>query len=409
MKKDRHKPIFIANRVQQVFDLIFYGGEFWYHKNGCYRPAEMVIRNFLQTELGKYFSSRFVSEVLYVLQSRCYTKNVKVNPQLISFKNGVYDWIEDKLYSHKEVSDQRFMTQLPVNFNPKAKCTRIDRFLDEVMRPEDKKALLQFIGYCLIPTTRFEKAMMLVGDGANGKSTFLKTLIALIGKSNTSTLSLYDLSHRFRLAEIVGKLVNVFPDLPYKKIQDSSAFKAIVSGDPITAEKKYLKPFTFEPFTKLIFSTNKLPQIQDISHAFFRRWLIVQFPNTFEGDKKDPGLLSQLTTQHELEGLLLLAIEGLNSLYEAEDFAESQGMRDMREEYERMNNPVSVFIDERCNVGPDYKVGKVILYEDFKHFVSNEKLPLLSQIEFNKELSKQIPTLKEISGKERYWRGIAIS
>ncbi|OGW16728.1 MAG: hypothetical protein A3G93_08450 [Nitrospinae bacterium RIFCSPLOWO2_12_FULL_45_22] len=407
-KSERPEPIFIANRVEQEFDLIFYGGQFWYYNEGCYRPAEMEIREFLQTVLGKDFSSHFVKEVFYVLESRCFKKAIASDPGFINLRNGVYDWINAKLYPHSEMPDKRFIYQLPVSFNPKAKTPRIEKFLSEVVRPEDKKALLQFVGYCLIPTTRFEKAMMLLGEGANGKSTLIKILISLLGKDNVSTLSLHDLSHRFRLADLVGKLLNVFPDLPYRRLQDTANFKGLVSGDPITAERKYQRPFTFENFARLVFSTNKLPPTLDVSPAFFRRWLLIEFPNSFYGKDRDPGLLSRLTTREELEGFLLMAIEGLNSLYEAEEFTESQDMKDLRTEYERTSNPVNAFLEEQCQVDADAEIENAELFTAFRRYMFKEKLPSIGRNDFYKELKKIVPSLVEVRDSSRRYRGIKV-
>jgi len=234
----------------------------------------------------------------------------------------------------------------------------------------------------------------------------LKTFMRIIGKLNASTLSLYDLSHRFRLAEIVSKLANIFPDLPYKRLEDSSIFKAVVSGDHITGERKYGNPFTFVPFAKLIFSANRMPTTADISPGFFRRWLIIEFPFSFYGKDRDTRLLSKLTTEEELEGLLMSAIKGLKSLHENGDFQESQGMKDMKAEYERMNNPVAEFIEACCMVDPNVEIEKTKLYEKFREYTVEHKLQSLGRNDFYKELQKQVPSIVDVHDVSRRWRGI---
>ena len=399
-------PIFIADQVMKKFDLIFYGVQFWCNRNGCYVPAEMEIRNFLQSLLKNKFSSHNVKEILFALESKVYKEQVDSEPNFINFKNGIYDWSKKEFCEHGKRNDLKFMNQIPVNFNKNAEYPKIQKFLSEVVSEEDQKVLLQFLGYCLIPTTQYEKAMMLVGDGANGKSTLLKVIIALIGGENSSTLSLFDLSHRFRLAEIVGKLVNIYPDLPNKKLMESSIFKALVAGDPITAERKYSKPFTFRSFAKLIFSTNKLPPTYDISPAFFRRWLIIEFPNAFYGKKRDTKLLSKLTTQEELEGLLQLAIKGLHTLNDTGDFHTSERMGKIISEYERVNNPVTAFIEEKCIIALGAEIKKVELYAAYQLFVFDEKLTALGRNEFAKELKRHVPALTEVHDTSKRWRGI---
>ncbi len=401
-------PIALAEQIENGLDVIHYGGQFWYNKNGCYRPAEMELRNYLQGKLGNEFSQHKVNQVFYTLLSRVRVEKLDTPSDWINFKNGVYNFREGRFYSHKEKKDIKFMNQIPVDYNEEAKCPRIEQFLSEVVSPEDRRTLLQFLGYCLVPTTRFEKALMLIGDGANGKSTFIKLMTAMIGQENISNLSLVDLSKQFRLSGIVGKMVNIYPDLPYKNVADLSVFKAVVSGDPITGEKKFGNSFTFVPYAKMVFSTNKLPTTQDISPAFFRRWLIVEFPNSFNGKQRDTGLLDKLITNEALQGLAQSAIECLIELYENEAFSESSKMQELLGSYERANNSVAAFIKERCETGESLEIHKTALYKSYKNFAHDEGLQMLGRNDFNKELRKQLPSLMEVSDSSRRWRGITV-
>lgn len=402
------KPISLAKQIIEEYDVIYYGGQLWYNKNGCYRLADMELRNYLQERLGDEFSSNKVKQVLYALQSRVYKEMFAPETCWINFRNGVYNWVEDSFHLHGDRNDVKFMNQIPVDFNKEAKCPMIETFLSEVITPEDKGVLLQFLGYCMIPTTKLEKAMMLIGEGANGKSTFLKVMTAMIGQENISNLSLFDLEKRFRLVGIVGKLVNIYPDLPNKNLVEIGIFKAVVSGDPLTGERKYGTAFSFNPYAKMLFSTNKLPTTQDISPAFFRRWLIIEFPNTFNGKQRDPGLLTKLSSREELEGLVQLSIRGLNELYSDEEFSESHKMNELIDNYEKANNPVSVFINERCVVGDGFEIKKTDLYATFKKFTFREGLQTLGRNDFARRVRKLIPSITEISDTSRRWRGIKL-
>jgi len=86
--------------------------------------------------------------------------------------------------------------------------------------------------------------------------------------------------YRFKRAELYGKLVNIFADLDNKSLQSTSYFKTIVSGDAIDAERKNQDPFSFRPFSRMIFSASEIPKSPDRSYAYYRRWCIVPFPNT---------------------------------------------------------------------------------------------------------------------------------
>ena len=149
----------------------------------------------------------------------------------------------------------------------------------------------ELLGYALIPDNRYEKAFMLVGDGANGKSTFLTFLEGFIGRDNVSKVPLQELGeHRFKRADLLGKLINFFADLDANALESTSYFKTIVSGDKIDAERKHQDPFYFRPFARLLFSANEIPRSKDRSFAYYRRWCIIPFPNRFIGDDADRSL-----------------------------------------------------------------------------------------------------------------------
>ena len=102
------------------------------------------------------------------------------------------------------------------------------------------------------------------------------------GKENCSNKPLQDLVYgRFAVAELHGKLLNIFNDLSNIALKQTGKFKGVCSGDRVKGEKKFKNPFYFTNRAKLIFSTNTLPKTEYVSDAFFRRWTIIPFLNKF--------------------------------------------------------------------------------------------------------------------------------
>jgi putative DNA primase/helicase len=208
---------------------------------------------------------------------------------------------------------------------------------------------------------------MLVGEGANGKSTLINVIKALLGKENCSAVSLQDIAiNKFSAAELLGKMVNLHPDLKADKIKDGGYFKALVSGDRIKAERKYGQPFELENKAKLIFSANEIPETDDDSYAYFRRWVIVPFNRTFEGDNRDTNLLSKLTTPEELSGLLYWALICLRLLLKENGFGDTD-IDDIRRQYQLGASRIEDFIKERCELGED----KQVRTAEFNNALSN--------------------------------------
>jgi putative DNA primase/helicase len=213
-------------------------------------------------------------------------------------------------------SDYLSLVQLPVTFDPKAKCPNILKFLGQVLHPQDVFTAMELIGYCLYKNNKYEKAVMLFGPGSNGKGVFIKLIESFVGLENTSYVSLQDLEKdRFAPADLYCKKVNTFADLKAEKLSTTGMFKTLVSGDTIRAQQKYGHSFNFRNYAKLIFSANKIPDSDDKSYAYYKRWLILPFEKVFDGkETKDSKLIDKLTTPEELSGLLNLALIALKQL-----------------------------------------------------------------------------------------------
>jgi len=276
--------------------------------------------------------------------------------------------------------------------------------------------MLEFFGYALVPDTRFEKALMLTGSGANGKSRTIMLLAALVGQANVSNVALQALEdHRFALAQLEGKLVNASADLPSMALQSTDTFKKLVTGDGIQAEHKFQSPFTLFNKARLVFSANRVPRSWDTSNAFFRRWLIIPFPNTFEGDRNDTDLLSKLTTPQELSGLLNLALEGLRRLMERRRFDPPASAKNALAEYRLSSDPILAFLNECCTTEPEegqrfarLLVGKTALYNAYVRFCEAQKLGKPdSTILFNRRFKELHPNAQERrpKGSDRMWDG----
>ena len=136
--------------------------------------------------------------------------------------------------------------QLPILYDPDAPCPAFDKYLSTTFEPDDLPLIEEILGWCLVPDRRFEQAVMLTGEGENGKSVFLDLVGYLLGETNVSNVALQDLEeNRFRAAELYGKLANVFADLDARGLQSSSMFKTLTTGDFVTAERKHAQPFRF--------------------------------------------------------------------------------------------------------------------------------------------------------------------
>ncbi|RLJ02728.1 MAG: hypothetical protein DRP11_02670, partial [Candidatus Aenigmatarchaeota archaeon] len=261
----------------------------------------------------------------------------------------------------------------------------------------DRKILLEFVGYCLYRQYHIHKALMLVGGGSNGKSTFIKLVQRLLGRDNVANRSLQELvEDRFAAADLFGKLANLFYDLPSAALTDTGAFKGLTGGDTVKGEKKFKSAFSFDNYAKLIFSANQIPRVRgDYSDAFFRRWIIINFPNKFEGERADKNLLEKLTTLEELSGFLKLAVAHLRGLLERGDFSYSKTVDEIRQEYIRKSDPVGAFAQDCLLISPNHAIEKKLLYTVFCEYCRAMKFTPPADVTFYKRLNKHVSFSEE--------------
>jgi len=359
--------------------------------DGFYQPhGEILIKQQCKARLGREYRKNKAEEVIEYIKVSTYVNRREEPPNLIPLANGILDinTMELKPYN----PDFMFFNKIPVNYDPNADCPKIKQFLSEITATEDDvQILLEVIGFCLYRDYIIAKALMLVGGGSNGKSTFLNLVKTFLGKENVSGRSLQDLEeNRFAKADLHHKLANIYADLPDKALWRSGTFKMLTGRDLIVAERKFQNSFTFENYAKLLFSANKVPEAYDDTDAFFRRWLIIVFPKQFINENADPYILQKLTTPEELSGLLNLVLSALKRLLEKGQFSFSKTTEEIREDYIRKSSPIAAFVMDCLEVDSDAFIVKKELYNAFSEYCRQRSLPAVTQDTFFKNLPKHV-------------------
>jgi len=393
--------------------------EIYIYSKGAYRPwGETFVKRIVQDifrKAGKLqrLSTHFVNEVLDHIRRSTLRQRSEFDKNIytINLKNGLLDIRTLELKPH----DPNYLSiiQLPVEWNPRAECPRWDKFISEIVEEEDAKALQEFVGYMLWRDCRFQKALMLTGSGSNGKTTFLNIIIKMLGEHNCAFRSLQELTtNRFAPADLFGKLANIYDDLPPDTLINTGIFKILATGDEIQAEKKFKNAFKFRNFAKLVFSANKVPSTVDDTKAFFRRWIIINFPNEFKGDKADPHLEDKLSTPGCLSYVLKWAVEGLRRLLEQGKFSYEDNIDKIEDRYMRASNPAYAFFQDCIEEDPDAFVTKDELYRAFIEYCKQNKLPTLSKRTFAdhvKRWTNAVDGWAKVEGRSvRAWRGIRV-
>jgi P4 family phage/plasmid primase-like protien len=395
------------------------GGKLYRFSGGAYKQhAERYIRRRVkeilegQSASDKWSSHRANEVVEYI---RADAPELWERPPLdeVNVLNGILNVVTKRLRDH----DPAFMSpvQIPVEYDPAATCPAWERFVSETF-PEDAQDLAFELPADLItPSRSVQKSILLIGEGSNGKSTYLRALTAFVGSPNTAGVSLHKLeSDRFATARLIGKLANICPDLPSTHLTETSAFKAITGGDDLGAEYKYREAFEFRPYCRLVFSANHVPRSGDASHAFFRRWLVVPFERTFEPDEQIPReeLDAKLSDPRELSGVLNRALEVLPRA-RRQGFTESASMREAWEEFRAMTDPVSVWLAQNTVESAEAFVPKDALAKAYNEFCDKVGRPGMNKKGFGRAVKRAFPHIedgqKSVAGKMTWcWLGIGL-
>jgi putative DNA primase/helicase len=401
-------PLEFVEQIRAEAPVICFDGRAYRYGDGVYTswyPEEIDQKTI---ELyGPEVQTRHLDAVRKTLTSVCFVRPELVNPRgNLNLKNGILGLSNSDFREHSP--DFLSTIQTATAFDPDAQCTLWLKTLEEIFPDVQLRLLLaQIFGYCLTPDISQQKAFIYVGDGGNGKSVVTDVQEAVCGPDNCAALHLSDFKERFRLPELQGRLVNFSTEVEAKGLINDARIKAVITGDPVTAERKNRDPFVFRPQVKLIVSCNHLPQTTDRSGGYFRRWIIVPFNEVFVGKKRDQHR-AQTIIETELSGVLNWAIGGYKSLLDAGSFLEPAVSKAALSEYRRQTDHTIDFAEECLSVLRD-EGGTPLqeIYECYRRWAPSNGYEALGRYNLNKALSRTLGVeLLKVRDKGRFLKGV---
>lgn len=382
-------------------NLIYCQSFFWQWEGGIWkRVDDQVIRQTIHTichqKLSSEFSKSIIDSVFDLVKTELFQPNTILdsnnNDFIINVLNGELHFIDGswKLLEHNRKN--YFTTQMPVEFDPNAQAPKFVQFITDVFwgdsDPNEKfNVLLEMIGYSMLTSCIYEKFIILVGNGANGKSVLLSVLETLLGKQNICAVQPSEFDNKFQRAHLNGKLVNVVTEIAEGAVLADAQLKSIVSGEITTAEHKNKAPFEFRPYSTCWFATNHMPHVRDFSNAIFRRAIVIEFNNQFYGEACNPNLTNELAA--ELEGILNYALNALAQVILRGSMSICHSSESAKLVWKKEADQVQQFIEEMCSINVDARIVSNQLYENYVRWAQAAGIKnKLSKIKFGKRLDK---------------------
>ena len=345
-----------GDELIDAYHIITVNNQLYVYEDGYYQQDERIIERKM-IELYPAIKQTQRAEVLAYIRIKTHinSADLKVNPYIINLKNTRLDIRSGKCIEFTPEAIE--FDRIPVTYDPSAYCSDLDKMLNRVFLGDREVINLfeEMVGYCLIKSSRYQKAFILIGSGSNGKSTILDLLEEFLGPRNYSSLPLEKVTDRFNMAELENRLANIGDDIDNVTIKDSGTLKKMISGESITVERKGERPFKVSPYATHIYSANAIPRSFDKSDGFYRRWLFVPFNAKFtaEDPDYDPLIFDKITTDNALSYLLNIAIRGASRLIKRGRFTEPQSVKEALERYRTDNSTTLSWIDDK-ELSEDY-------------------------------------------------------
>lgn len=381
MDGKKFKPMKMAEYLQRQYYISIIHDNLSIYKGGVYLTERnnRAIHQVMNKEYIDIKKNEAI-EVIYKLEVTSPVKEVSKEPKII-FSNGIYN-VDTKLMEPHS-PDYVSLNKIPWSYNPNSYDEELDKALNDITcNDKNIRAVIEeLFGACLYSNidNRFNRIFMFTGsnildNGSNGKSTILELLYNVLGKDNTSNLSLEDLTKQFKPIQLKNKLANIGDDIDKRDIDSTGLLKKLVTGEGFNAEAKGKDGVDIKNYANLIFSANTVPKINDFTYGMKRRLMFIPFEAVFTSGKnenKDIKFKAENGDRSYIEYMIKLAIDGLYRLLNNGGYTKSHKVDKIMKNFEEYNNPVLSFLNTEYQT--DDGNYDELLYKDDNDYSNNTK------------------------------------
>ncbi|MFA5365602.1 MAG: phage/plasmid primase, P4 family [Candidatus Bathyarchaeia archaeon] len=389
--------------------------ELHYFFEGIYKPAEHIIKTMLENTLGAKATIHNVNEIIEHLKWHSYIDRSEFNKftGTIPVLNGLLDLDTGILTDF--TPEQIFTFKLQVKYDKTADCQKFKQWLTEVQTKDNIVTLQEYAGYNLLPSMPFHKSIWFIGEGRNGKSTFITTMEKILGENNVEHIPIQALNgeRNFAESQLYGKLINISSEPTTKNELETPLFKKLTGNDFISAEVKCKqKRIGFRSIAKFYILGNKYPRVRDNTTAFKERIIVIKWEAEFiEGKNQIQNIeKTWLDDPEERSGILNWMIKGLQRLLDNRKFTLTKTQHEMMIEFERASDSIAAWTDERLIFNPNKYIEREKIAQDYMDYCAfygifqADKKKLFDRL---RNTPKIKDTKTRILGKqERVWKGI---
>jgi len=314
-------------------------------------------------------------------------KNKPKDPPIewLQFKNTIYD-IKTSI-RFVATPEYYFINPIPWDLGNSPETPILDELFSEWVNETDIITLYEWLAYCCYRAYPIHIMLTLISGGGSGKGQYCNILTHFVGKYNCTSSELHRLMERpHETFKLYKKLVCTMTETNDRVLSDTAEFKKLCGGDLISFEDKYVSSIDAFNYAKLTCSTNSLPPTRDTTDGFFRRQLIVHFPNQFTYG----GEVWKKVPEEEYQNLALKVCKMLPTLLK-DGFTNEGTISERKLAYQKASNPLPWFIEEMCIRSDEDEciVSTTELFNAYKAYRKEKKLKPMKRAMFLEALEEQ--------------------
>ena len=331
------------------------------------------------------------------------------DPYIFNCRNGMIDLETGRIYPHKR---DRMITRVsPVSYDIDADCLVWKKFLKDIFGKN--KDLINFVqrvlGWSLTGDNSSQAMFILYGNGANGKSTFINTVMKIMGDYGTSTPTDTFMQKKGDqasndIARLKGRRFVSAMEAEYGGKLAESVIKRLTGNDVISARFLYGEFFDFLPTFKIFMATNHKPKIGGMDNAIWRRIKLIPFEVSFPEEKQDRKLSEKL--DNELTGILTWIVEGTLK-WRRDGLGNAPAVIAATTEYRYEMSAIESFLSDECSRNENTMVKSLELYNAYKRWCEENNERIISARAFGMRLGETGLDKVRIS-KGYHWLGICL-
>lgn len=387
------------------------GDEIEDHDEKELKDYKKLIKSFVLKSEGDGRIKAMLNQAKVIQGVPISTDSTDNNEYLLNCRNGTLDLKTGMLKNHDRGD---YITKLvDINYVSGADCPNWIDFLNRIFQGDEDliKYVQKSIGYSLTGAITEQCFYMLYGNGANGKSTFLKAIEDILGdyadslKGSSLMIKRNDDGARGDLAKLQGKRFVVTSELNEGQTFDESLLKALTGGDTVPVRYLYGEEFPLRPQFKLWIGTNEKPKVKGTNLGIWRRVRLIPFLHTFKDEEKNENFYEECL-RPELSGILNWAVQGCIN-WISEGVIVPDKVKAAVEDYRGEMDTIEHFTNDCCVTGKEYTVKITDLYDAYCKWCSDNREHELSNIKFSKKL-KEKGYEQARTKVSRHWEGLGL-